>query len=639
MITITFPDGSKREFKKGITGLDIAKSIGERLARDALAMKVDGKATELTTPIQKDAEVQILTFDDPEGKHAFWHSSAHVLAHAVKRLYPKAKNTIGPAIDQGFYYDFDDLDINPDDFPKIEEEMMKICKEDLPFEKVDWTLKDVKEHFPDNEFKLELAGEFSKGGRKLTAYKDGGFIDLCEGPHLPSTGRIKSIRITKMSGAYWRADQKNKQLTRIYGISFPDKKLMKEHLRLLEEAKKRDHRVIGKKLDLYSFHEEAPGMPFFHDKGAYIWDKLVDYTKSLLRRRDYGIVKTPIIFNLELWKQSGHWDHYKENMYFTRIDDVDYAVKPMNCPGHILIYKTASHSYRDFPIKMGEFGLVHRHELSGVLSGLFRVRCFTQDDAHIYCTEDQMDEQLKELLDLVDEVYKAFGFEYHLELSTRPEKAMGDPVVWERAENALKKVMEEKKLDFVINEGDGAFYGPKIDCHLKDALGRTWQCGTIQLDFQMPERFDITYEGSDNRKHRPVMLHRTVLGSVERFMGILVEHFAGRFPLWLSPEQVRVLTVADRFIPDAKKLVKKLKDAGLRTTLDSSDESIPKKVRNAQLDQVNYILVFGEKETGGSLQVRTRDNEVFSDVDVREFVKLCGKEIASKSLTTLFVTK
>jgi threonyl-tRNA synthetase len=630
MIKISFPDGSSKQFKEGITGLDIAKSIGERLARAALAIKVNGITTDLTTPINKSSKVQILTFKDPEGIDAFRHSSAHILAHAVKNLYPKAQNTIGPAVEDGFYYDFDNLDIKPEDFPKVEAEMNKIIKENLPFEKVDWKLADVKNHFPKNKFKLELAEEFSKEGQTLTAYKDGDFIDLCEGPHIPSTGKIKAIKLMKMSGAYWRGDQKNKQLTRIYGISFPDKKLMKEYLTLLEEAKKRDHRKLGRELNLYSFHEEAPGMPFFHDKGAYIWDKLVEYTTSVMRKRNYQLVKTPLILNNELWKKSGHWNHYKENMYFTKIDEQDFAIKPMNCPGHILIYKTHSHSYREFPLKMGEFGLVHRHELSGVLSGLFRVRCFTQDDAHIFCTEDQMEDQLIELLDLTDEVYKTFGFEYHLELSTRPEKAMGDKKIWDRAEKTLKNAMEKKGLKFTINEGDGAFYGPKIDCHLKDALGRTWQCGTIQLDFQMPEKFDLTYEASDSRKHHPVVIHRTILGSVERFMGILVEHYAGKFPMWISPEQIRILSVADRFAKDASKLVQKLKDAGLRATLDETAESIPKKVRKAQLDQVNYILVFGEKEQSGELNVRTRDNKVHPPTKVNDFVKKCLKEIEER---------
>ncbi|MBD3310561.1 threonine--tRNA ligase [Candidatus Woesearchaeota archaeon] len=636
-IRISFPDGSEKQYEKGITPIDIVKKdIGEGLARAAVAAKLDDETTDLDVPISKDSKLAVLTFKDDEGKNVFWHSSAHVLAQAVKRLYPDVKLTIGPAVEDGFYYDFDrDEPFTPEDLPKIEKEMEKVVKEDQEFQRseipVDDAIKiekDLKE-----PYKVEMLEDLKAQGEKtVSMYKHGEFIDLCTGPHVPSTGKIKAFKLTKVAGAYWRGDASNRQLQRIYGVAFPDKKELKQHLARIKEAEARDHRKIGKEMDLFSMHDEAPGMPFFHSKGTFIWNTLVDFMREKMRERDYEENKTPIILNKSLWLQSGHWDHYKENMYFTNIDEQDFAVKPMNCPGNLLIYKTKAHSYRDLPIKAGEFGLVHRHELSGVLSGLFRVRVFTQDDAHVFCTEDQIEEQIIELIDLVDEVYKTFGFEYHVELSTKPEKAMGSQALWDKAESTLKKALDRKRMKYQINEGDGAFYGPKIDYHLKDTIGRTWQCGTIQLDFSMPEKFDLTYEGSDNRKHRPVMLHRAIYGSVERFLGILIEHYAGKFPAWLSPVQARILTVADRFNGYAEKLADDMKKQGLRVETDFRAESVPKKVREAQLSKVNYILVVGEKEQkAGTVNVRTRDNEVLGEKKTDDFVKDLLKEVEEKA--------
>lgn len=626
MIEIKFPDNSKKKFKKGVIAMDVAKSISEGLAREVVCAKFNNNLIDMTAELTQNGNIQFLKFDDEEGMEVFRHSSAHLLAHAVVDLFPEALPTIGPVVEEGFYYDFDHPPFNEEDLLRIENRMNELVKLKLPVERMELSKDEALKLFKNNKYKLEMIEDM----KNISAYKQGDFIDLCRGPHVPNTGMIKSFKLMKLAGAYWHGDSKNKQLQRIYGISFPDNKQLNNYLKLLEEAKNRDHRKIGRELDLYSFHEEAPGMPFFHNKGTFLWNSLVNFTTELLEKRNYELVRTPIIMNKNLWMQSGHWDHYKENMYYTKIDEQDFAVKPMNCPGHILVYKTKAHSYRDFPLKQGEFGLVHRHELSGALSGLFRVRCFTQDDAHVFCTDDQIEEQLIELIEFVDELYSAFGFDYHLELSTKPDKAMGDPELWDLAEQKLRVVLDRTGKDYQVNEGDGAFYGPKIDVHLKDAIGRTWQCGTIQVDFQMPEKFDLTYEGSDGKKHRPIMLHRAILGSVERFLGILVEHFAGKFPMWLSPEQVRVLTVADRFADSAKELLTKLKSAGLRATLDDSAESISKKVRNAQLDQINYILVFGEKEQSGDLQIRTRDNEVSGPVPVDEFIKNCVEEVRLK---------
>jgi len=629
MIQLTFPDGKTEEFEAGVTGLQVAQSISEGLARAALAIKVNNKLTDLTTAITTDSTVQIITFKDQEGKELFWHSSAHLLAHAIKRLYPNAKPTIGPSIELGFYYDFDDLKITLEDFPKIEEEMKKIVKESLVPKRIEYANKEeALKVFAHNPYKLEMIEALEEG---LTGYEQGDFVDLCRGPHIPNTKVIKALKLTKISGAYWRGDANNKQLTRIYGVSFPDKKELKEYLTMLEEAERRDHKKIGKEMDLFSFHQEAPGMPFFHDKGMFMFNKLSDLMIELMTKRNYELVRTPQILNKQLWLQSGHWEHYKENMYTTMIDKQEFAIKPMNCPGNMLIYKTRRYSYRNLPLRMGEFGLVHRHELSGALSGLFRVRCFTQDDAHIFCTKEQIRDELNELLELVRTTYDTFGFDFHLELSTRPEKAMGDPILWKEAEDILQDVLENYDKEYKLNPGDGAFYGPKIDVHIKDALGRTWQCATIQLDFQMPEKFDLTYEGNDDKRHRPVMLHRTIYGSFERFLGILVEHYAGKFPLWINPNQVIILPIADRHNEYSETVAKQLIDSGIRVEHDTRSESIKKKVRDAQLQQFNYILIVGDNESKNkTVNVRTRDNIIHGEKSVDKFIEELKQEISER---------
>ncbi|MFP4656587.1 MAG: threonine--tRNA ligase [Candidatus Woesearchaeota archaeon] len=631
---IELPDGSVKEYENGKTPLDIAKDISEGLARATLAAKVDDKVIDATTPLTTDCKVQLLTFDDEEGKRVFWHSSTHVLAQAVKELWPHVKLTIGPAIEGGFYYDFDTKEpFTPEDLKTIEEKMKEIANRKIEFKREDVTKEKAKEYMKarDETYKVEMIDDKVSDGEMTSVYHQDDFVDFCLGPHVPDTGMIKAFMLTKIAGAYWKGDSSNKMLQRIYGVSFPDKKRLKEYKTLLEEAEKRDHRKLGKQLDMFSFHEEASGMPFFHDKGEFVRNQLLRFVESILIREDYQIVKAPIILNEDLWKRSGHWNHYQDNMYFTKIDDFNCAVKPMNCPGHMLIYGNGMHSYKDLPIRMAEFGLVHRHELSGVLSGLFRVRAFTQDDAHIFCTEDQMKNEIVLLIKFMHEVYSTFGFEYQVELSTKPEKAMGDPKLWEKAENILKEVLEEQSIDYKLNEGDGAFYGPKIDFHLKDAIGRTWQCGTIQLDFQMPEKFELTYEGNDGKKHQPIMLHRAVLGSAERFMGILIEHYAGKFPLWLNPNQVKILTVADRHKEYAQGLMDKMDDSGLRVVLDDRAESIPKKVRNAQLERFNYILVVGDNEQDdGTVTVRTRDGNVEGAHKSDDFLERLLKEVKEK---------
>ena len=560
------------------------------------------------------------------------HSTAHVLAQAIKELYPKAKNTIGPSVEEGFYYDFDNLQITPEDFKKIEEKMQEIINKNYPFEKKEASLAEIKKMFVDNQYKVELAEEFKKAGDNLTIYQDGDFADLCRGPHVKSTGVIKAFKLTKIAGAYWRGDSKNKQLTRIYGISFPTEKELRTYLILIQEAEKRDHRKIGRDLDLFSFHDCAPGMPFWHPKGTIIWNELLAYWREEHAKAGYKEIRTPIILNKELWLQSGHWDHYKDNMYFTKIDEADYAVKPMNCPGGIQVYNNTVRSYKELPLRLGELGLVHRHELSGVLAGLLRVRAFTQDDAHLYCTPETLKDEIKGVILLTDKIYKKFGFEYHVELSTKPDNSMGDPKLWEKAEETLAAAMKELKKEYKVNPGDGAFYGPKLDFHLKDALGRTWQCGTLQLDFQMPIKFNLKYMGADGTEnHQPIMLHRTIYGSIERFIGVLLEHTAGKLPLWVSPVQVRILTIADRFNDYAEKKCKEMQEAGIRAEMDARPESISKKVRDAQMQQINYILVVGEREVAdGTVTVRTRDNKVHGAKKVDEFIKEIVEEIKER---------
>lgn len=626
-IKIEFPDGNSREYDNGITGFEVAMSIGERLAQAALAIIVNGQTVDLSVPITKDSKVSILTFDSPEGKEVFWHSTSHVLAQAVKRLYPDAKPTIGPAIEQGFYYDFDMPPLSPKDLEAIETEMKKIIKENFVPERIDYKDEaEAKKEFGKNPYKVELIEKHEEKG-SLSAYKQGEFIDLCRGPHLPKLGKIKALKLTKVSASYWRADANNASLQRIYGISFPDKKFLKEYLRNIEEAEKRNHRKVGKDLELFEMFEEAPGMPFFLPNGTVLWNEIEGFVRDELFKRDYVEVRTPLILNKELWLKSGHWDNYKENMYFQKIDNQDYALKPMNCPGHVLLYRNKTRSYRELPMRMAEFGIVHRHELSGVLYGLLRVRKFTQDDAHVFCTPNQLEDEIIACIDFTEFILSTFGFKYKIELSTRPDKSVGTDEMWEKAESSLRNALGKKKLDFQINEGDGAFYGPKIDFHVIDTLGRSWQLTTIQVDFSMPERFDLNYMGEDGTNtHRPVMIHRAILGSVERFIGILIEQYGGKFPLWIAPEQVAVCTVADRFSDYANKVRLDLKAKGFRVKMDTRAESIPKKIREAQLRKIPYICVVGEnEEVAKTISFRTRDNEVHGPIKLEEFYALLEK--------------
>ncbi len=627
-IKIKLPDGKGQKVKKGISGAELA----EKLKLDkAFAMKVDGELKDLNMKLEKDSEVEFIDFSSREGKDVFWHSAAHVLAQAVLRIFPKARLTIGPPVEEGFYYDIDHEPFAKEDLKKIQKEMKKIAKEKLPTERVELTKKKANELFKDNSFKLEMVEEFED---QLTAYKQGEFLDLCRGPHVPNTRWFKGIKVLKVAGAYWRGDQKNKQLQRIYGIAFPEKEKLKEWVKIREEAERRDHRKLGRELDLFSFQEEAPGMAFWHPKGKVLWNILMDFWREEHRKEGYVEISTPQILNKELWVQSGHWDHYRDNMYFTKIDNVDFAMKPMNCPGGMLVYKRKTWSYRDLPMRVAEVGLVHRHELSGVLSGLLRVRCFTQDDAHIYMTEDQMMDEIVRLITFIDRFYKVFGFDYHVELSTMPEKAMGEKATWDMAESVLKKAMDSVKWKYQVNEGDGAFYGPKIDFHLKDAVGRSWQCGTVQLDFLMPEKFDLTYVGADGGKHRPIMLHRVVYGAVERFIGILIEHYAGRFPVWLAPTQIRILTVADRFEPYANELKQFLEEKRLRVEIDGRPESVGKKVREAQLQKIPLMVTVGDKELEKkTVAVRTLDGKVKFGLSWEQFRELVTQTVEERSLT------
>jgi threonyl-tRNA synthetase len=619
-IKITLPDGTSKQHEKGVTAEKVAQSIGKRLAQDALVAKVNGKLVDMSSNINEDAKIKIITYKDKEGVEVFRHSTSHLLAHAVTDLFPDAKPTIGPAVEEGFYYDFDiEHHFTPEDIQKIEKRMQEIVNKNYKVERLEPTEKEAKKIFKDNKYKIELIEQFKEPS---TAYKQGNFTDLCRGPHLPRTGMIKAFKITKIAGAYWHGDAKNKQLQRVYGISFPEKKLLQAHLDLIEEAEKRDHRKLGKQLDLFSLHEEGPGFIFFHPKGVVIINILKDFMRNELNKLDYKEIMTPLILSRKLWEQSGHWDHYKENMYFTKVEGKDFAVKPMNCPGSILIFKEKLPSYRDLPIKLAEFGVDHRNELSGVLSGLFRVRAFTQDDAHIYCIPSQIEPEVVQLIDLVDFVYKTFNFSYHVELSTRPEKFAGEKKNWDTAEKALSDALNSRKIKFKLNPGDGAFYGPKIDFHIKDCLGRTWQCGTIQIDFVMPEKFKIKYIGEDGSKHQPVMIHRAIYGSIERFFGILIEHYAGKFPLWLSPVQARIITVADRFDLYAKKIKEELDKNSIRSELDLRKESVGYKVREAQMQKIPLIINVGEKEEkNNTVAVRTLDGKVKFNVKVKDLVK------------------
>jgi len=631
MVKITYPDGTVREHEGSITALDaVSQDIGEGLARAAVAAKFNDKLIDLTTTLTTDGNLTVITFRDETGKKVFWHSAAHVLAIAVKRLFPSSKLTIGPSIEEGFYYDIDNPEpFTPDDLEKIKLEMKKIVKENIPFKRREVSKSEALELFKENVYKTEMIHDLEE--EQITIYENGEFSDLCRGPHIPSTGKIKGLDLTKVSGAFWRGDSKNKQLQRIYGVAFPSKDELKEYLRVLEEAKKRDHRKIGKQMGLFSFHEEAPGCPFIKNKGMLMWDELMKYWSEVHKKDNYELIKTPIILNRTLWEVSGHWENYRENMYTLKIDEQDFAIKPMNCPGGMLMYKEDVHSYRDLPLRAGEIGLVHRHEASGALSGMFRVRCFHQDDAHIFMREDQIKDEILGVLKIADEMYATFGLDYHLELSTKPEKAIGSEKSWEIATKGLKDALDESGRDYVINEGDGAFYGPKIDIHIKDALGRTWQCGTIQLDMNLPERFDLNYVAEDNSLKRPVMIHRVIYGSVERFFGIIVEHYAGRFPLWLSPVQVKILPIADRHLDYTKKIAEEMRLKGLRVEINDQSQTVNKKVREAQLEQCNYILVVGDKEIeSNTINVRTRENKVLGEKTVFDFIKQLNEEIANR---------
>ena len=629
---ITLKDGSVKEVQKGISVLELAKEISEGLARNATCGKVNGEVKDLRYELDEDAEVEILTFDNSEdGKKAYWHTCSHVMAQAIKRLYGNdIKLAIGPAIANGFYYDFDVKEnISSDDFEKIEAEMKKIIKEDLPIERYslprEQAIAFMKEQGED--YKVELIEELPEG-EEISFYKQGEFTDLCAGPHLMSTGKLKAVKILSSSGAYWKGDEHNKMLQRFYGIAFPKASQLEEYTNMLEEAKKRDHKKLGKELELFMIAPEGPGFPFFLPKGMVLRNVLEDFWKDIHKKNGYVEIKTPVILNEELWHRSGHWDHYKENMYTTKIDDVDYGIKPMNCPGGMLVYKNKMHSYKDLPIRAGELGLVHRHEKSGELNGLFRVRCFTQDDAHIFCLPEQIEEEIAGVMRLVHEIYSVFGFEYTVELSTRPENSMGSDEQWNMAEEALKNVLSDMNIEYELNEGDGAFYGPKIDFHIKDSLGREWQCGTIQLDFQMPERFDLTYIGEDGEKHRPVMLHRAIFGSIERFIGILIENYAGAFPIWLSPVQVKLLPIADAHVDYAKEVKEKLENVNVRVELDDRNEKIGYKIREAQLQKVPYMLVLGDKEKeAGTVGVRSRKDGDIGAMDIDEFIAKVVEEI------------
>ena len=635
MIKIILPDGSTREYEKGVKVYDVTKDISEGLARVALGAVVNKEIKGMQESIYEDSTFKVVKFEDYEGRQIFWHTSAHIMALAVQRLYPDVKFAIGPAIDNGFYYDFDtEHRFAPEDLEKIESEMKKIVKENYVLERYEMPRGEALEYFKNkNEvYKVDLI-ENLPPDEVISFYELDEFTDLCKGPHLYDIKKVKAIKLTSIAGAYWHGDENNKMLQRIYGITFEKKKDLDEYLERLEEAKKRDHRKLGKELELFSMQEEGPGFPFFHPKGMTLRNILENYWREEHVKRGYGEIKTPLILSEELWHQSGHWDHYKENMYLTKIDNSDYAIKPMNCPGSILIYKSNMYSYRDFPIRMGELGLVHRHELSGALHGLMRVRSFTQDDAHIYCLPSQVKDELKRVIDLADDMYNVFGFKYHVELSTRPEDSMGTEEQWDMAISSLREVLEEKEIEFVINEGDGAFYGPKIDFHLEDAIGRTWQCGTIQLDFQMPERFDLTYIDRDNEKKRPVMIHRTILGSIERFLGILIEHFAGKFPLWISPIQVSILPISDKFNDYSFDLMEDLKAQGIRVEVDNRSEKIGYKIREAQLQRIPYMLIVGEKEVENKLvSVRKIDDGDIGQMEVKSFVDRIMNEIQTKSI-------
>ena len=632
---ITLKDGSKKEYAQPMSVIDIAADISEGLARVATAGEVNGETVDLRTVLDQDCELNILTFDSPEGAAAFRHTTSHIMAQAIKRLYPNVKLAIGPSIADGFYYDVDsDTPLTADDLEKIEKEMKKIVKEALPITRFTKPRDEAIAFFKEKEepYKVELIEDLPEDA-EISFYQQGEFVDLCAGPHLMSTKPVKAFKLTSLAGAYWRGSEKNKMLTRIYGTSFTKKADLDVYITRLEEAKKRDHRKLGKQLGLFMMRDEGPGFPFFLPKGMILKNTLLDYWREIHTKAGYVEISTPIMLNRQLWETSGHWDHYKENMYTTVIDDTDFAIKPMNCPGSILVYQSEPRSYRDLPLRMGELGLVHRHEKSGQLHGLMRVRCFTQDDAHIFMEPEQIRSEIKGVVKLIDEVYQLFGFKYHVELSTRPENSMGSDEDWELATDGLRSALDDLGLNYVVNEGDGAFYGPKIDFHLEDSIGRTWQCGTIQLDFQLPLRFNCEYIGADGEKHRPIMIHRVVFGSIERFIGILIEHFAGAFPTWLSPEQVRVLPISDKYLDYANKVNEQLKEAGIRTSIDTRAEKIGYKIREARLAKVPYMLVVGAKEEEeGLVSVRSRFAGDEGQKSLADFISAIKEEIKTRAI-------
>ncbi|MDP1836438.1 MAG: threonine--tRNA ligase [Chlamydiales bacterium] len=638
---IKLKDGSAIEMPEGSTAQDLAKKLNQTGPNQGLAANINGKTRDLSQPLNDGDQVILWTFEDPQGKEVFWHTSAHVLAQAILRLWPDAQPTIGPPIENGFYYDFANLHISDEDFDKIEETMKAIVNENYQSQKETFASKDeALKAFSSNRYKVELINSFD-ASEPLTGYRQGEFFDLCRGPHLPNLGKIKALKVMKTSGAYWRGDSKNEMLTRIYAITYPDRKMLNEYLVMMEEAKKRDHKVVGPRLDLFSLKEEAPGMPFIHPAGMIIWNKLMDYCRETFRNNDYVEIKTPSIMTRELWECSGHWFNYRQSMFTVNVEERDMAIKPMNCPGGMLFYKSNVHSYRELPFRVAEIGNVHRFEASGALSGLLRVRSFHQDDAHIFMRPSDIESEILNVLNLADEIYTLFGLTYHLELSTRPkENTIGTDEDWETATAGLRNALEKAGRPYRVNEGDGAFYGPKIDFHFRDAIGRTWQCGTVQLDMALPEKFELEYTDEDGSRKRPVMIHRALFGSIERFFGVLIEHFAGRFPLWLSPRQVRILTVADRHEPYASEMNAKLFKAGFHTKVDSTSESISKKVRNAQLDQVNYIFTIGDRELeSGTMALRTRDNVVHGEVKLDDFLQKIEEERSSRSLTSPYSSK
>lgn len=633
MLKVILPDGALKDIDAGTQVIDFVKGISNSLAKKALAAKIDGKMAGLTDTIDHDCKIEIVTFDSQEGKDVYRHSVSHIMAQAVKRLYPEVKLAIGPAIQDGYYYDFDTtVPFTTEDLVKIEKEMHKVIKENHAIIRSEKSKEDALTFFAEEPYKKELIENLPEGS-VISLYTQGEFTDLCMGPHLPRTGIIKSFKLLSVAGAYWRGDEKRPMLQRIYGTAFTSQEELDAYILKIEEAKKRDHRKLGKELDLFSIQDEGPGFPFFHPKGMVIRNILEDFWRREHRKRGYEEIKTPIILNEELWHRSGHWDHYKENMYFTKIDEADYAVKPMNCPGGMLMYKRKMHSYKDLPLRTGELGLVHRHEMSGALHGLMRVRCFTQDDAHIFMTQEQIMSEIIGVIDVIDYIYKVFGFNYHVELSTKPEKAMGSDEIWEMATDALRDALNAKKMDYIVNEGDGAFYGPKIDFHLEDSIGRTWQCGTIQLDFQMPERFDLNYIGPDGEKHRPVMIHRVAFGSIERFIAILTEHFAGAFPAWFAPIQVKILSIGEAHQSYAKELAEVLGEADFRAEVDLRNEKIGYKIREAQMEKIPYMLVVGDKETETkTVAVRSRKDGDLGSMSMTDFTDKLSGEVKGKTI-------